>query len=250
MDHFGGLSPLLAREVCFRVWGDGETDLFTRNDHKDKAKILADTFCQMATPLPYLFTVSAQPKDFSYAPITQYGTLWQGEVYPSFSRLLDGYYAQREQDERMRQRTSALRKTAQNLLERTCRKLEAQKQELATATDRETLRQRIDERLARRVQQGMIEEVQGLLKDGASVEFLMKLGLEYRMITQHLIGEIPDRQEMLDRLALSIKQFSKRQMTWFRRDPEIQWLDMTNDPYGDAVRAIDRFLKDAPNEAP
>jgi predicted ribosome quality control (RQC) complex YloA/Tae2 family protein len=88
-----------------------------------------------------LFTVSAQPKDFSYAPITQYGTLWQSKAYPSFSRLLDGYYAQREQDERMRQRTSALRKTAQNLLERTCRKLEAQKQELATATDRETLRQ-------------------------------------------------------------------------------------------------------------
>ncbi|MEE1199186.1 MAG: tRNA (adenosine(37)-N6)-dimethylallyltransferase MiaA, partial [Christensenellales bacterium] len=109
---------------------------------------------------------------------------------------------------------------------------------LGVTWDRETLRQRIDERLARRVQQGMIEEVQGLLKTGASVEFLMKLGLEYRMITQHLIGEIPDRQEMLDRLALSIKQFAKRQMTWFRRDPEIQWLDMTNDPYGDAVRAI------------
>lgn len=121
---------------------------------------------------------------------------------------------------------------------------------LGVTWDRETLRQRIDERLARRVQQGMIEEVQGLLKDGASVEFLMKLGLEYRMITQHLIGEIPDRQEMLDRLALSIKQFAKRQMTWFRRDPEIQWLDMTNDPYGDAVRAIDRFLEDAPNETP
>ncbi len=141
MDTFGGLSPLLAREVSFRVWGDGETDLFSIQDHAQGAKKLAQVFAAMARPRPYLFSVTGQPKDFSYAPIEQYGALWQGEVYPSFSRLLDAFYAQREHGERMRQKTASLRKTAQNLLERTCRKLEAQKQELSAATDREKWRQ-------------------------------------------------------------------------------------------------------------
>lgn len=114
---------------------------------------------------------------------------------------------------------------------------------LGVTWDRPVLRDRIDERLKRRLDQGMIEEVQGLMDQGASVEFLKKLGLEYRFITQYLIGEIPDRQEMIDLLALAIKQFAKRQMIWFRRDPEILWLDMTGDPVRQAREAIDRFLE-------
>lgn len=114
---------------------------------------------------------------------------------------------------------------------------------LGVTWDRPVLRDRIDERLKRRLDQGMIEEVQGLMDQGASVEFLKKLGLEYRFITQYLIGEIPDRQEMIDLLALAIKQFAKRQMIWFRRDQEILWLDMTGDPVRQAREAIDRFLE-------
>ena len=114
---------------------------------------------------------------------------------------------------------------------------------LGVTWERPVLRDRIDERLKRRLDQGMIEEVQGLMDQGASVEFLKKLGLEYRFITQYLIGEIPDRQEMIDLLALAIKQFAKRQMIWFRRDPEILWLDMTGDPVRQAREAIDRFLE-------
>ena len=114
---------------------------------------------------------------------------------------------------------------------------------LGVTWDRETLQARIDERLERRLRQGMIEEVQGLLDAGVSVEFMMKLGLEYRFITQYLTGEIPDRENMLEQLGNAIKKFAKRQMTWFRRDGDILWLDMTADPLDQAADAIDRFLQ-------
>ena len=115
---------------------------------------------------------------------------------------------------------------------------------LGVSWPREVLNQRIDERLERRLEQGMIEEVQRLMDEGATTEFLLGLGLEYRFITQYLIGEIPDRQVMLDKLAIAIKQFAKRQMTWFRRNPEIVWLDMSGDAFDQACTAMDAFLKD------
>ena len=115
---------------------------------------------------------------------------------------------------------------------------------LGVSWPREVLNQRIDERLERRLEQGMIEEVQRLMDEGATTEFLLGLGLEYRFITQYLIGEIPDRQVMLDKLAIAIKQFAKRQMTWFRRNPEIVWLDMSGDAFDQACTAVDAFLKD------
>ena len=106
----------------------------------------------------------------------------------------------------------------------------------------EVLRARIDERLEHRLNDGMIEEVQRLMDEGATVEFLKKLGLEYRYITQYLIGEIPDRQEMIDALATAIKQFAKRQRIWFRRDPAIHWLDMEAQPFEQACEMINQFL--------
>ena len=114
---------------------------------------------------------------------------------------------------------------------------------LGVSWPREVLAQRIDERLKTRVQQGMIDEVQGLMDRGATKEFLLGLGLEYRFITQYLTGEIPDRDEMLRLLAIAIKQFAKRQMTWFRRNPDIVWLDMAGDPYVQACEAIEAFLQ-------
>ena len=114
---------------------------------------------------------------------------------------------------------------------------------LGVTWDRPILRQRIDERLERRVEQGMIDEVQDLLDQGVSRDFLLKLGLEYRFITRYLTGEITSRQEMLELLATAIKQFAKRQMIWFRRDREIHWLDMAADPQGQAESLITTFLR-------
>ena len=114
---------------------------------------------------------------------------------------------------------------------------------LGVSWPREVLSQRIDERLKMRVEQGMIEEVQGLMDRGATKEFLLGLGLEYRFITQYLTGAIPDRDEMLRLLAIAIKQFAKRQMTWFRRNPDILWLDMAGDPLAQACKAVEAFLQ-------
>ena len=113
---------------------------------------------------------------------------------------------------------------------------------LGVTWDRETLKKRIDERLQRRLDAGMIDEVRGLIDRGVSVGFLKKLGLEYRYITQYLIGEIPSEAEMVELLATAIKQFAKRQMTWFRRDKGITWLDMTGNPVAQACGAIDGFM--------
>jgi len=114
---------------------------------------------------------------------------------------------------------------------------------LGCTFERSVVRDRIDERLKMRVELGMIEEVQRLIAEGATVDFMLRLGLEYRFVTQYLTGEIPDKNEMLSLLATAIKQFAKRQMIWYRRDKEIQWLDMTADPKAEAIRLIDSFLK-------
>ena len=116
---------------------------------------------------------------------------------------------------------------------------------LGVSWDRDVLAKRIDERIDMRLEQGMIEEVQGLLDAGVSRDFLLGLGLEYRYITQYLIGEIPDKNDMLAQLAHAIKKFAKRQMTWFRRNPDIVWLDMQGDAYAQACEEIEKFLKRA-----
>ena len=114
---------------------------------------------------------------------------------------------------------------------------------LGVSWERDVLAKRIDERIRMRLEQGMIEEVQELLDSGVSRDFLLGLGLEYRYITQYLIGEIPDRDDMLAQLAHAIKKFAKRQMTWFRRNPDIIWLDMQGDAYAQACDEIEKFLK-------
>ncbi len=113
---------------------------------------------------------------------------------------------------------------------------------LGVSWDRETLKKRIDERLERRMNEGMVDEVRTLIKNGASREFLMKLGLEYRFLTRYLDGEFDSEREMTEALSAAIKKFAKRQMTWFRRDPDIHWLDMTGDAYEQACALIEGFL--------
>jgi len=107
---------------------------------------------------------------------------------------------------------------------------------------REILKRRIDERLETRLRQGMVEEVKGLMEQGVSTEFLMKLGLEYRYITRYLLGEIPYDQMVLE-LGNAIKKFAKRQMTWFRREENLHWLDMGGEPAEEAAGLISAFLQ-------
>ncbi len=81
--------------------------------------------------------------------------------------------------------------------------------------DRELRRKRITERLKARLDEGMIEEVRGLLDSGVRPEDLIYYGLEYKYVTLHVIGELTFDQMFHD-LEIAIHQFAKRQMTWFR----------------------------------
>lgn len=115
---------------------------------------------------------------------------------------------------------------------------------LGVSWDKETLAHRIEERLEQRMRAGMVDEVRHLMDEGATDEFLLKLGLEYRFLTRYIRGEIPTEAELCERLSLAIRQFAKRQMTWFRRDKAIHWLDMADDPLAQACMLIDIFLSD------
>ena len=112
---------------------------------------------------------------------------------------------------------------------------------LGVTWPRPILKQRIDERLDRRLEAGMVDEVKAMLDGGVSEEFLVKLGLEYKYLTWYLTGKI-GYDQMKEELARAIKKFAKRQMTWFRRDPRIHWLDMQSDPLCEAVTLIRDFL--------
>ena len=91
------------------------------------------------------------------------------------------------------------------------------------------------------MKEGMVEEVRALLSEGVSEEFLVKLGLEYKYLTWYLTGKM-DYDQMTEELGNAIKRFAKRQMTWFRKDPAIIWLDMAEDPAAQARPYIDAFL--------
>ena len=93
---------------------------------------------------------------------------------------------------------------------------------------RQTIMQRIRQRLEQRLQEGMVDEVQKLLDNGVPPEQLLRYGLEYRYVTLYLQKQIP-YNEMVEKLNIAIRQFAKRQMTWFRRmernGTEIRWID-------------------------
>lgn len=88
-------------------------------------------------------------------------------------------------------------------------------------------RNRITCRLKQRLNDGMVDEVKALLDSGINAEDLIYYGLEYKFLTQYIIGEI-SWDEMFNKLNIAIAQFSKRQMTWFRRMErngiEIKWI--------------------------
>ena len=98
--------------------------------------------------------------------------------------------------------------------------------------ERKIIRDRITKRLKLRLNDGMIEEVKGLLNKGLIPEQLIFYGLEYKFITQYIIGQIT-YDEMFSLLNTAIHQFAKRQMTWFRKMErngfKIHWIDGEKD---------------------
>jgi len=86
---------------------------------------------------------------------------------------------------------------------------------IGTLVSREVRNERIDARLDARLQEGMVEEIRGLLDEGVPADTLISYGLEYKFVTLYLTGQLTFSQ-MREHLAISIHQFAKRQMTWFR----------------------------------
>lgn len=94
--------------------------------------------------------------------------------------------------------------------------------------DREERRKRISTRLRQRLDEGMVDEVRQLLDSGINPDNLIYYGLEYKFLTEYIIGKT-DYKTMVERLEIAIHQFAKRQMTWFRgmerRGFKIHWID-------------------------
>ena len=106
--------------------------------------------------------------------------------------------------------------------------------------DREARREKISRRLKIRLEEGMIDEVKGLLAEGIPAEDLIYYGLEYKFVTEYIMGQTT-YDEMFKRLEIAIHQFAKRQMTWFRgmerRGFSIHWIDALQ-PMEDKVQQI------------
>lgn len=113
--------------------------------------------------------------------------------------------------------------------------------------DRDKRREKITRRLHARLDEGMVDEIKGLLSAGVSSDDLIYYGLEYKYITEYVIGQLT-YNEMFTRLETAIHQFAKRQMTWFRgmerRGFKIHWLSSElsdNDFTGEVMKLLERI---------
>ena len=117
---------------------------------------------------------------------------------------------------------------------------------VGVSVDREVRRERIGRRLRDRLDNGMVAEVRGLLDSGVTPDQLIYYGLEYKYLTQYIIGEL-GYDEMVKGLEIAIHQFAKRQMTWFRgmekRGVHIHWIDAMQ-PREKQVEQIKKLLYD------
>ena len=139
LDTFTAISPLVARELTVRACGSTDAPV-------SQGSALWEVFSRWQRDVnenaftPTLIKRNGSLADFTYGPVTQYGTYAETEVYDSFSHLLDDFYEKREQAERVKQKGRDLLKTATTARDRVRRKLAAQEKELAACLDRDHLR--------------------------------------------------------------------------------------------------------------
>ena len=111
--------------------------------------------------------------------------------------------------------------------------------------EREERRRKITARLKQRLDEGMVEEVRALLDSGIAADDLIYYGLEYKFITEYIIGKLT-YEEMFRQLEIAIHQFAKRQMTWFRgmerRGTTIHWVDASL-PMNEKLNKVLQLMK-------
>jgi predicted ribosome quality control (RQC) complex YloA/Tae2 family protein len=141
LDTFGGISPLIAREIAFRAAGDVDSRMGGKQASVERELLdLVHTITENRFT-PILLKKEDKASDFTFRPVLQYGPGMEEEALPSFSVLLDRFYAARETSERVRQRGQDLIRSLTNARDRTARKLRNQERELEATYDRERLRQ-------------------------------------------------------------------------------------------------------------
>ncbi len=105
---------------------------------------------------------------------------------------------------------------------------------------REILNQRIDLRVLSRISQGMVKEAKNLYKKGLTFKRMKQLGLEYGVLADYLRGHI-NKEELIKRLKLKIHQYAKRQMTWFKKEKDVSWFDISEPGF---VNNVERLVID------
>ena len=145
LDTFGGLSPLICRELAFRAGGATDARLHQMGEG-GRSRLLDELegllrSVQENSFTPVMLEKEGHPSDFTFQPISQYGPAVSCVPFPSFSALLDRFYEQLENQERVRQRGQDLIRSVTNARDRAARKIGLQEQELAATRDRERLRQ-------------------------------------------------------------------------------------------------------------
>ena len=145
LDTFGGWSPLVCREIAFRAGGRvditfDELGAQGRVRVAEAAEALLNSVKENNFT-PTVISIEKRPKDFTFFPAEQYEEAGECAAYPTFSALMDRFYEQRENQERIRQKGQDLIRSVTNARDRTARKIANQQRELDATQDRERLRQ-------------------------------------------------------------------------------------------------------------
>lgn len=136
MESFSGLSPMVSRELVYRCHGQMEF-------LPEAMSALRESVLQSELE-PIVLMREGKPFDFSYMRISQYGDQVELENYPSFSELLDAFYSQKDHAESMRRKSRDLLHKTKSARDRTQRKLNARRQEMEKADNREQIRKEAD----------------------------------------------------------------------------------------------------------
>ena len=136
MEFFSGLSPLISRELVYRC--HGQTEFLPEAMDALKESVVKSEF------EPVILMREGNPFDFSYMRISQYGETMELAEYSSFSELLDAFFSQKDHAESMRRKSRDLLHKTKSARDRTQRKLNARRQEMEKADDREQIRKEAD----------------------------------------------------------------------------------------------------------
>ena len=109
--------------------------------------------------------------------------------------------------------------------------------------DRQELVQRIEQRVDQMMDQGLVQEVQSLLDRGYSPDLNALATVGYQEVVAYLQGEY-DFDKMVEQIKIHTRQYSKRQMTWFRRDLRVNWLNLTGMAREEQIRAVLSLLNE------